>query len=137
MKKEKWSQKKRLIFAFIGFIFLAYTIALAYSIGLLGEKGQKTINNTTSSAAQRATVDDKRFCNTPMKDGTYETTRCNDLDELCKDYLFYRKKILQANQEGDMKKVNEYRVSFQKVNAWLSRYKESDVQNTFSRLENQ
>ena len=41
----------------------------------------------------------------PKKDGTYETVRHNDLEELCKDWYFYRKKILEAHQVGDSAKV--------------------------------
>ena len=85
---------------------------------------------TTEKAAT-----DYRSCNVPMKDGSYETTRCNDLEELSKDYIFYRKKILQANQEGNTKKVNEYRAKFQQINAWLSRYNDSDVSKTISHFE--
>ena len=78
---------------------------------------------------------DYKDCNVPKADGSYETTRCNDLEELCKDYIFFRKEILKANQEGDNQKVIEYRADFEKVNIWLKAYKESDVEATFSRLE--
>jgi hypothetical protein len=77
---------------------------------------------------------DYRSCNVPMKDGSYETGRCNDLEELCKDWLFYRREIIKAQREGDKKKVIEYQENFRQTNEWLNKYKDADVQNTFSRL---
>jgi hypothetical protein len=76
-------------------------------------------------------------CNVPMKDGSYESTRCNDLEELAKDWLFYRKKTLIAHREGDEEAENKYRNSFQQINRWLSKYKDSDVSDMISRLEGQ
>jgi hypothetical protein len=114
----------------IGIVVLGVIIWVGWSF--LGGDSKKTDSGNKNSTS---TTTDYRSCNIPKKDGSYETARCNDLEELCNDYIFYRKKILQANQEGDTNKVNEYRAKFQQVNTWLSQYNESDVQNTFSRLE--
>lgn len=63
--------------------------------------------------------------------------RANDLEELCKDWLYYRKKIMEAESAGKTEKAAKYRESFQQVNAWLDEYNESDITATFERLEAQ
>ena len=69
-------------------------------------------------------------------DGTVDS-RANDLEELCKDWLYYRKKIVEAENAGDKDRANDYRVSFNNVNDWLDDYKESDVTAMFEILEKQ
>lgn len=71
-------------------------------------------------------------CNIAKKDGSYESTRCNDLEELCKDYYYFRAKIIQASRNGNTQKAGEYRNSFNQINDWLSQYHDSDVQNMMS-----
>lgn len=106
--------------------FLILFIIFVFSIAL---------NPLQRQSSDTTVANDYKACNTPKKDGTYETTRCNDLEELGKDWFFYRKKILQAVQEGDEKKANGHRRKFQEINVWLAQYKETDVDNMFSRLK--
>lgn len=68
----------------------------------------------------------------PKADGTIDR-RPNDLDELAKDWYFYRRKILEAHHAGDEKAAARYRESFQQVNRWLQEYKESNIQDALSR----
>lgn len=77
-----------------------------------------------------------RPCNIPKKNGRVETTRCNDLEELCKDFYFFRKMTYKAAMDGDHEKAAKYRTSLNQVNRWLSEYKESDVQNMMTRVQN-
>ena len=72
----------------------------------------------------------------PKKDGMYDKARNNDIEELCKDWFYYRRMIVRAVNDGeDEKKINDLRRSFNKVNKWLSEYNESDVQTAMSRIE--
>jgi len=68
------------------------------------------------------------------KDGTIDP-RPGDLEELCKDWLYYRKKILEYEAAGKTQQAAEARTSFQSVNAWLDEYDESDVSTMFDILE--
>ena len=70
------------------------------------------------------------------KDGTIDP-RPNDLEELCKDWLYYRKKIIEAESAGQTDKADEYRATFRQVNAWLDEYNEDDVGTMFTILEEQ
>jgi len=70
------------------------------------------------------------------KDGTIDS-RPNDLEELCKDWQYYRNKIIEAESAGDSDKAADYRAHFQQVNAWLDDYHESDVSAMFDILERQ
>ncbi len=68
-------------------------------------------------------------------DGTIDS-RPNDLEELCKDWLFYRYKILEAEGAGQSEQAEDYRATFQDVNSWLADYAESDWGTMFTILEN-
>lgn len=70
------------------------------------------------------------------QDGTTDT-RPNDLEELCKDWLYYRDNIMEAEGAGQSDKAAEYRTQFQNVNAWLDEYNQSDVTIMFEILEKQ
>jgi len=70
------------------------------------------------------------------KDGTTDN-RPDDLEELCKDWLYYGQKIIEAESAGRSDKAADYRESFQQVNVWLSDYYESDVTAMFEILERQ
>lgn len=61
------------------------------------------------------------------KDGTIERGRINDLEELCKDWFFYRRKIVEANRDGDGDALRKYQASFAKINNWLGEYRNEDV----------
>jgi hypothetical protein len=60
------------------------------------------------------------------KDGSLDA-RPNDLEELCLDMLYYRKKIIEYTQSGETNKADEARISFNQTNAWLSAYDENDI----------
>ncbi len=62
-------------------------------------------------------------------------SRANDLEELCKDWLYYRRKITEAESAGDSDRANDYRNSFNSINNWLNDYKESDVTAMFDILD--
>jgi hypothetical protein len=61
--------------------------------------------------------------------------RPNDLEDLCKDWLFYRYKTLEAEAQGKTEKAAEYRATFLQVNRWLDEYAESDWGTMFTILE--
>jgi len=84
--------------------------------------------NAERESRERAILD------VPMRDGKYESTRSNDLEELCKDYVFYRKKILQASRDGDENAANKYRASFQQINAYLNKYRQEDIDKMFKKI---
>lgn len=69
------------------------------------------------------------------KNGAYDD-RPNDLEELCKDYLFYRNKIMKYTRAGDNQGAAKARSSFNEVNDNLSEYSEKDVQGMFTLIEN-
>ena len=60
------------------------------------------------------------------KNGTIDE-RVNDIEELAKDCVFYRRKIIEANISGNNKKLRKYQQSFQQVNQWLNAYDDNDV----------
>jgi|GEM_PF-4012218 len=60
------------------------------------------------------------------KDGTFDK-RKDDLDELCKDWVFYKAKSYKYEREGQVVKANEARARLTDVNVWLSQYNEGDV----------
>ncbi len=68
------------------------------------------------------------------KDGTMDK-RPNDLDELCKDFVFYKAKTYKYEREGQQEKALEARISLDKTNIWLSQYHESDVAKICSQYD--
>jgi hypothetical protein len=60
------------------------------------------------------------------KDGSLDA-RPNDLEELCLDMLYYRKKIIEYTQSGETDKADEARISLNRTNAWLNAYDENDI----------
>lgn len=69
------------------------------------------------------------------KNGSYDD-RPNDLEELCKDYLFYRNKIMKYAQAGDNQGAAKARSSFNEVNSTLSaEYTEKDIERMFTLIE--
>jgi hypothetical protein len=69
------------------------------------------------------------------KNGIYDD-RANDLEELCKDYLYYRNKILKSAKMGDNQGAAKARSSFNQVNNTLSvEYTEDDIQHMFTLIE--
>jgi TM2 domain-containing membrane protein YozV len=80
-----------------------------------------------------ATYDNYTTVNVRKKDGTLDE-RENDLEELCRDWLFYRDRIVKRVNEGDEQGAAEARQSFQMVNEWLGEYANSDVEAMFTIL---
>ena len=69
------------------------------------------------------------------KNGSYDD-RANDLEELCKDYLYYRNKILKYAKAGDNQGAAKARSSFNQVNSTMSlEYTEKDIQQMFTLIE--
>ncbi len=68
------------------------------------------------------------------KDGTFDK-RANDLDELCKDFVYYKAKSYKYGREGQHEKAQEARNSLENTNIWLSQYNESDVTKTCSQYD--
>lgn len=71
-------------------------------------------------------------CTVTKKDGTLDQREC-DLEELCKDWVFYRRKAVEASGDGNPEKAQEYQAGFNKTNVWLSAYREEDVQACLKR----
>ena len=65
-------------------------------------------------------------CKVAKKDGTLDEREC-DLEELCKDWVFYRGKTLKHSREGEQSKLSEAQRAFNKTNVWLRAYQEKDV----------
>lgn len=64
------------------------------------------------------------------KNGTL-AERPNDLEELCLDYVFYRKKFWEYDAAGETQKADESRAAFQQINRWLDEYDKNDVETMF------
>lgn len=72
------------------------------------------------------------YCKTPKKDGTIDPRVC-DLSELCKDWVFYRKKAIESEAKGDKANAYEAQKSFFAVNFNISEYKDEDVSACLSK----
>ena len=59
-------------------------------------------------------------------DGTIDE-RQDDLQELAKDWIFYRDRIMKYSSEANYEKVQKARMNFQKINVWLEAYDSNDV----------
>jgi hypothetical protein len=69
------------------------------------------------------------------KNGNYDD-RANDLEELCKDYLYYRNKILKCARAGDNQDAAEARSRFNRINVTMDiEYTEKDIQQMFTLIE--
>lgn len=62
--------------------------------------------------------------------------RPNDLEELCRDWLYYRDKILEYEQAGQTENATEARTAWNEINVWLNEYNQSDVEVMFSFVQN-
>lgn len=123
--KKGLSQKQKV------WLMVAIGVVLVMALG----RGLKEKPNLSAPQVISSPVKDMQSCNVPKKDGTYETERCDDLDELAKDWLFYRKEIIIAARKGDKAKADKRRASFQQINAWLSQYNDSDVSRAIAKYE--
>lgn len=103
--------------------FLAVVGALGMTANALIPPQKDSVGS--SSAPTVTAVVRAPGCGVRKKDGTVDARAC-DLEELCKDWYFYRRKIVQHANAGANDKAAEARVAFQRVNVWLSAYYEAD-----------
>ena len=66
-------------------------------------------------------------CKIAKKDGTLDAREC-DLEELCKDWVFYRRKAIEHSRDGNEAKAADAQRWFKRINASLGEYREEDVQ---------
>jgi hypothetical protein len=69
------------------------------------------------------------------EDGTLDQ-RANDLEELCLDYNYYRRKIIEYENSGESEKATEARATFQQVNAWIDEYNRNDFETMYFEILN-
>lgn len=79
---------------------------------------------------------DYEIVNVIRRDGTLETIRNNDLEELALDWFFYRDRIIKFTAQGETEKADEARVAWNDINRWLDEYNEDDVGAMFTIIEN-
>jgi hypothetical protein len=115
------SQFFPILFGGLAIVFVAHQCSLMMS------DVPTSVTHTTQSS--QATSPE---CNIPKKDGSMDARKC-DLEELCKDWVFYRRKILLYSSEGNESGAANARNSFNRVNEWLSAYKDSDVSACLTR----
>lgn len=96
----------------------------------------KIFENDKSSAPQVQPVQHETIAKQQIakKDGTYDE-RPNDLDELCKDWVFYKARAYKYGREGDQEAAQDARNHFQQTNVWLEQYKEEDVTTTCAQYD--
>jgi len=117
-------------------------LLIIFAIGLVANVLSTKDNATTATAkppVQAAPVAAKKpekvlpaECKITKKDGTLDQREC-DLEELCKDWVFYRRRAAESVNDGNAEKAREYQAGFRKTNAWLSAYREEDVQACLTR----
>jgi hypothetical protein len=88
------------------------------------------------ASATAILASDSIASNIKKKDGTVDQ-RINDLDELCKDWVYYKAKILKYSKEGDEKAAAKARSNFVAVNKDLSEYHDKDVTTTCAKYDTQ
>ena len=71
-------------------------------------------------------------CKITKKDGTLDAREC-DLEELCKDWVFHRRKAMEYSSDGSEAKAADAQRWFKRINASLSEYREEDVQACLKR----
>ena len=86
------------------------------------------------ASASAIPTSDSIASNIKKKDGTVDQ-RINDLDELCKDWVYYKAKILKHSKEGDEKAAAKARINFVAVNRDLSEYHDKDVSTTCAKYD--
>ena len=117
-------------------------LLIVFAIGLVAmvlPKKDKATTATVKPPVQAAPVAAKKpekvlpaECKVTKKDGTLDQREC-DLEELCKDWVFYRRRAIESANDGNAEKAREYQVGFNKANVWLSAYREEDVQACLKR----
>lgn len=112
--------------------YLLIIMAIGMFANVFLIKRDRMAASSPVASTARAAPDTSPECNIPKKDGSMDERKC-DLQELCKDWVFYRKKIMEYSGEGNVVKATDARASFNRVNQWLSAYKESDVSSCITR----
>lgn len=79
------------------------------------------------------TLDGKPF-NVVMKNGSIETSRENDIEELARDYWHFKDKAVAMLAKRDMQGLAEADRDFQQTETWLRKYNEADVSFMLSRV---
>lgn len=136
--------KQRIWFWAIAAIFILCSAIVLNNPSLVNKPNEGRINPSTqqsTSTTQRSatTVPNQSTarqlppeCFITKRNGMLDERVC-DLEELCKDWVFYRARIARYQNSGDTRKANEARQSFQRINNWLSDYREEDVQACLAR----
>ena len=143
-KSRKRSNKKSLRFWLVAILGLLFFIAWFGRVITESSVSSETSDNIKSTENAQKTlmvpagylsdyVDDYNNYDEVYiykRDGTLDD-RPNDLKELCLDYVYYRRKILEYEAEGDSEKADEARETFKKVNMWLDEYDRSDYETMY------
>lgn len=72
--------------------------------------------------------------NVQKLDGTYDN-RSNDLRELCLDFNYYHKQIIEQIAKGNTAKADDARDWLNRINTWLDAYNEDDIQAMHSLIK--
>lgn len=116
------TKKKSALAALMAFAiyFVPMTVVATINIGSAEDKGL--------NAPQAATAPPQEPVKQQIakKDGTFDE-RPNDLDELCKDWVYWKAKTYKHGREGNQEEAQKARAEFQKVNVWLEEYRNEDV----------
>lgn len=110
-------------------------LLIFFAIGLVAtvlpkREGASTASAPPKKVEAKATPAKKELppeCTVRKKDGTLDPREC-DLEELCKDWIYYRRKAWEYAQKGNRDSLAEAQQGFAQTNAWLSAYREEDVQ---------
>lgn len=117
---------------------IIFTFCICF-IGLLFNSGAQAGNSKVHLKKGELTKYTSLPENTDLyvmkKDGTYDQ-RANDLEEMCRDYVFYRNRILKYTRSGDLEAAADARNSFNQINNTLSiQYYEDDISQMFTLIE--
>ena len=118
-------------------------LLIAFAIGLVAMILPKQDKTTTAASVppkvQAKSPPPKKaekvlpdVCKITKKDGTLDAREC-DLEELCKDWVFYRRKAMEYSNDGSEAKAADAQRWFKRINASLSEYPEEDVQACLKR----
>lgn len=134
-KVQGWTLSAKIFAGFLLFVLFNITITnLSKQPPPARQAPSSIAKSEVGASTEVKPVNNTAIHNIPKKDGTYDD-RENDLEELCKDWFFYRNKILEYSRAGKTEKAADARESFNQVNAWLSQYKEDDVTAMMSKVE--
>jgi hypothetical protein len=117
---------------------IIFTLCICF-IGLLFNPGVQAGNSKVhlkkGELSKYTSLPSKTDLYVMKKDGTYDQ-RANDLEEMCRDYVFYRNRILKYTRSGDLGAAADARNSFNQINNTLSiQYYEDDTSKMFTLIE--